>query len=281
MLDRQQTVEHIAFSGTGTAFHPDTGEVLVYAPAATHKVTNIAQAEAYKDRRKFNGRQPDFTFTAMEAIGEVISVLTTAQCGYLTLLQCYVGYDDGLLVNSNGSAMKTSDMIDALQLKRKRQTFYDFMTACINHGIITQDDGGYRVNPKYHFRGVTQNRAVVRSYTARVKQLYREVRAVDIGLMYRMFAFVHYGTNALCANPLERDPEKIRWFSGKELAEAIGIDAKELYKRLPRMKFGNEYVIARLTIGETTSYVFNPNVFYRKNTKPDDTLIAMFSTKAK
>lgn len=274
------TAEHLAFTGTGTAFDPTTGEALVYGPASTHRLVNVAQSEAYNEREQFRGRQPDFTFAAMDAISEVTNVLTTAQCGYLLVLQCYVSYEDGRLNNGNKTPMTTSDMIDALKLGRKRQTFYDFLRKCMESGIITKnDDGSYNVNPRYHFRGVTHNRAVIRSYTAKVKAVYREVNAADLGLMYRMLPFVHYGTNALCANPTEKYPHNIRWFNGKELADAIGIHEKSLSRSLPRMKFGDEYVIARLNVGGTMKYVFNPNVFYRKNTAPDDTLIAMFNVK--
>jgi hypothetical protein len=281
-LTRQYTAEHIAFSGTGSAYDPQTGEALVYAPAETHRVVSIAQSESYHEIEEFKGRQVDFTFTAMDAISEIIGALTTAQCGYLLVLQCYVSYEDGRLNNANKTPMDTSDMIAALKLGRKRQTFYDFLRKCLDNGIITKNDNGsYNVNPRYHFRGVTHNRAVVRSYTAKVKAAYREVNAADLGLMYRMLPYVHYGTNALCDNPTERDPLYIRWFNGKELAEAIGVHEKTLSGRLTRMKFGDEYVIARLNVGGTMKYVFNPNVFYRKNTTPDDTLIAMFNVNYK
>lgn len=273
------TAEHIAFTGTGTAFDPDTGEALIYAPADTHRVVSIAQYDAHQAREEYKGRQRDFTFFAMEAAHEVISVLTTAQCGYLLVLQCYVDYTDGRLLKGRKQPMSTADMLSALKLTRKRQTFYDFLAQCVGHTIILRnEDDSYSVNPRYHFRGATQNRAVIRSYTAKVREIYREVNAADLGLIYRMLAFVHYGTNALCANPFEKDAREIRWFNGKELADAIGVHEKTLSGRLSRLKFGDEYVIARLKLGkDVTKYVFNPNVFYRKDTEPDDTLIAMFN----
>jgi hypothetical protein len=274
------TEEHRYFTDVRTEIDAETGEVRVSAPADTHYVRSYAQDEAYKERESFRGRQVDFTFAAMEAIHEVIDVLTTAQCGYLLVLQCYVDYDSGTLINADKTPMVTSDMIEALQLKRKRQTFYDFLRACLESGIMSKsDDGRYGINPRYHFRGVTRNKAVVRSYTAMVRQVYRSVKAVDLGLMYRMLPYVHYGTNALCTNPLERDPKKIRWFNGRELAEAIGVDEKTLIRRLPRMVFGEEYVVARLKVGDVDGYFFNPNVFYRKDTRPDDTLLSMFNVK--
>ncbi|RSL29117.1 hypothetical protein D7Z54_32935, partial [Salibacterium salarium] len=145
------------------------------------------------------------------------------------------------------------------------------------HRIITEADGEYYVNQRYHFRGAFSDQHVVKSYITKVKQVYREVKAADIGLMYRMLPYVHMETNALCDNPFEKNPQKIRWFSRKELAEAIGVNPATLGRRLPKMTFGDEYVIARIKVGGSERYTFNPNVFYRRNTKPDDTLVAMFN----
>ncbi|MFF2886656.1 hypothetical protein [Paenibacillus sp. NPDC057967] len=254
---------------------------LTLNPGEEVRKSTAKQRESFREREEFTGRAPDFTFADISEIDSVIGALTTAQCGYLLVLQCYVGYDDGRLVDGNKRVLTTALMMDVLQLKRKRQTFYDFLTVSLDNGILTKnDDGSYCVNPRYHFRGATQNRAVIRSYTAKVRHLYREVNAADIGLMYRMLPYVHYGTNALCANPTETDPMKIRWLNGKELAEAIGVHEKSLSRSLPRMKFGGEYVIARLKFGasnEPVRYFFNPNVFYRKSKAPDDTLLAMFN----
>jgi len=268
-------------SVTMTLVNPETGELVnaaVLAPG--DRITSAKQRESYgklPHNTQSTGRDIGFTFTAMDAIHEIISVLTTAQCGYLLALQSYVGFDGGRLINGKSGDMTTADMMDALQLKRKRQTFYDFLTRCLDNEIITKnEDGSYSVNLRYHFRGAIGNRAVVRSYTAKLRQVYREVKAVDLGLMYRMLPYVHYGTNALCANPLEKYPKKIRWFNVKELAEAIGVDDKTLSRRLPLMKFGNEYVIGRFQLGESRKFIFNPNVFYRNSSVPDGLMTAMF-----
>ena len=67
----------------------------------------------------------------MPNIHEVYDALTTAQCGYLMLLQCYVDYN-GILVKSSRdkTPMTTADMMSVLQLAKKRMTFYDFLSAC-------------------------------------------------------------------------------------------------------------------------------------------------------
>ncbi|MCU5519824.1 hypothetical protein [Bacillus cereus] len=277
------TNEHRYF-GSVFSYVDESGEKRISAPSSSHKVISIAQSDAYKEKVELEnfriGRQADFTASNMDTLHEVYSVLTTAQCGYLMLLQCYVSYDGGTLVNANKTAMTTNDMMNVLQLKHKRSSFYDFIKACMKYRIITEEDGVYAVNPRYHFRGVFSNRYVVKSYTAKIRRVYREVKATDIGLIYRMLPFIHYDTNALCENPSEVDPKKIRWFNRKELSEAIGINSDTLGRRLPKMTIDGSYVVARIKVGnEPERYTFNPNVFYRKGCEPDKTLQAMFNVK--
>lgn len=234
-----------------------------------------------KAKESRTGRAVDFTNANMRHLHEVYDVLTTPQCGYLMLLQCYVGWDDGLIVNPDKSPMKPADMQRVLQLTgTKRSTYSDFMRACEDNGIILRlPDGGYAVNRRYHFKGAIDSRAVIKTYTAKLKRVYREVKASDIGLIYRMLPFVHMSTNALCADPFERDPKKIRWFTQKELADVLGVDARTLRRRLPHMKFDGMYVVARIKLGDTERYTFNHHVFYRQDNEPDDTLTAMFTVE--
>lgn len=281
---QNRTDEALHFSGVET-YADENGELRISAPALTHKVVNIKQSEAYKAEKEAEswrkGRQPEFTASNMRNLHEVYRALTTAQCGYLMLLQCYVDFDGGTLINPNKSPMTTSDMIAVLQLDKKRSTFYDFLDECINYGIITENNGKYAVNPRYHFRGAFNDQFVVKSYSAKIKHVYREVKAADIGLLYRMLPFVHYETNALCENPFEKDPSNINWFSRKGLAEAIGVSPGEISRRLPRMTFDGEYVIAQVKVGNKRMYMLNPWVFYRKNSAPDSTLQAVFNAKPK
>lgn len=279
-----QTDEHRYFDGV-FSYIDENGEARISAPIHTHRVVSYAQSQAFREeqeRKKWqSGRQADFTATNMLNLNEVYSVLTTAQCGYLMLLQCYVSYDGGTLVNSDKTPMSTGDMMDVLQLTKKASTFYDFLNACIEHDIVQEIGGHYAVNPRYHFRGAFNDQYVVKSYTAKIKRVYREVKATDIGLIYRMIPFIHYETNTLCENPFESNPSLVRTFNRKQLAEAIGVSPGEISRRLPNMTFDGEYVIAKVKVGGKESYMFNPWVFYRKNSEPDKTLQTMFNVKPK
>lgn len=240
------------------------------------------QAEGYRKhvaKLDRHGRSDEFTNANMRYLHEVYDVLTTPQCGYLMLLQCYVGWDDGIIENPDGRPMTTEDMRQVLGLTgTKKSTFYDFFSACVDRGIIVEADGGHAINDRYHFKGALADVHAIKTYAAKLRRVYREVRANDIGLIYRMLPFVHMSTNALCADPFERDPKKIRWFSQKELADAIGVDTSTLRRRMPLMRFDGEYVIARIKLGsEPERYTFNPSVFYRQDKTPESSLLAMFS----
>lgn len=264
------------------------GRTRVDAPTDTHKLVNKAQSDAFKaevEAREWRrSNEPDYTNADMSNLGEVEKVLTSAQCGYLMLLQCYVSYDDGVIAHPSKSTDKTPmtkpEMMRTLQLHKKRQTFYDFFEACECYGIIRENvDGSYSVNDRYHFRGAFNSRAVVKTYAVTLRRVYREVKASDIGLIYRMLPYVHMSTNALCENPLERDPRKIRWFTQKELAAVIGVAPDTLGKSVRRMRFDGRPVLAqaKLLPEDPTKFIFNPYVFYRKKSEPDGLLAALFS----
>lgn len=261
-------------SSTWVYLNTETGEV-----KETQSITkrNAAYAQ-HKAKEQREGRKLEFTNANMVHIHEVYDVLTTAQCGYLMLLQCYIEYDTGTIINPDKSPMTTDNMKAALQLTKKKSTFYDFLNACLANDIIREDGGEYSVNNRYHFKGAMAGTHAIKSYTAKLKRVYSEVKASDIGLIYRMLPLVHMSTNALCDNAFEKNPRKVRWLNQKELADFIGVDAKYFSRRLKLMKFDGEYVVARIKVGsEPVRFTMNPSVFYRQDSRPDDTLLAMFN----
>lgn len=206
-------------------YNTETGELKEMQSVANRN--NGYKQKVAKEQR--DGRSHDFTNANMTYIHEVYNVLTTAQCGYLMLLQCYVGWSDGIIVNPDKTPMTTKDMRSVLQLNRKRSTFYDFFKACVANSVIAEnEDGTYSVNERYHFKGAFDSQFVVKAYSTKVKRVYSEVKASDIGLIYRMLPYVHMSTNALCSDPSEVNPKAIDWFTRGELAEAIGVDADTL-----------------------------------------------------
>jgi hypothetical protein len=279
--DLKRKVNDIRSGKSGADLHRINGHWYV---DSSGKIGKFKTLDKIDSERKYamirRGKPRDYTSTNMENVSAITDKLTNAQCGYLLRLQCNIEYETGMIVHKNKSNMSTSDMISILGLSRKRQTFYDFFSACIDNGIVSEFDVGYRINPRYHFKGESNVPYYIKSYTAKVEQVYREVKAADIGLIYRMLQYVHYDTNALCSNPFEKDPTKVSKFNRKQLADALGISPTHVSNRLPKMKFGNEYVVAKVTFAGDVFYMINPYVFYRKKgeaDKFDNTLKMMFT----
>ena len=239
----------------------------------------VMRKRGHKSVRKA-GRQVSFTVTNMRNIHEVCNALTTTQCGYLMRLQCHISYEEGTLINADKTPMNRRDMINELKLTKKRSTFYDFLSACLEHDIIRKENDNYTVNNKYHFKGTFNDKYVIKSYITKIKQIYKEVKASDIGLIYRMLPYVNLKTNTLCENPFESDLVKLKPFNLSELANAIGISSGEIGRRLPKMKFGDEYVIAKVKFNEKKSYMVNPWVFYRDHDDPHPALQHVFDAKS-
>jgi hypothetical protein len=123
------------------------------------------------------------------------------------------------------------------------------------------------------------NEKVIRSFTSKVRELYTKKNAKDLGFVYRLLPYVHYETNTVCHNPYETDPKKIKKMSQQDIAELVGLDVRNVRRKMNRMTLGSEYVFAEITVGKYKHYKVNPFLFYRKNGKPDATLQSIFTIR--
>lgn len=230
----------------------------------------LAQREAGRRimRQNREGRKDSFFFSVMERMNYVTSVLTPAQCGYLLVLTSHVDFE-GLLIRSEKD---TAPMTQALMQKTlklsdtKRSTFTDFLDVCLNNGIIKREGDDYYVEKGFHFRGKTKGERVVRTYITQLREMYKEVSAHDIGLLYRLIPFIHVDTNILCTNPNEKDARSVVKFNRKTLAEAIGVTPQVISRATSRMIYDGKSVFAKVTTAtDGTFYMLNPSIFRRSD----------------
>lgn len=255
-----------------------------YATDATGKlfeVKSAAQAEARRiwSAQQGQGRGHTFFFNGMDRLPYVSNALTLAQSGYLLILASYLSFD-GVIVRSENDPepMSTADMRAVLRLTgTKESTFYDFLDACMNYGIITKTDGGYAITRQFHFKGKASNDRVVRTFISRLRAMYSDVSAHDIGILYRLIPHIHKESNILCANPEEPVPSNVRKFNRKQLAEAVGVEPDIVTRAVKRMIFDGHSVFAKVTTAtDGTFYMLNPNVFRRKDTEFDPAVRGIF-----
>ena len=257
--------------GVEEYYNEETGQNLLIVDSETHYVGSYAQQEA---QRRFaiqseGGRKESFFFNGMERLDYVIEALTTAQCGYLLVLSSYIDFD-GLIIRSekDKTPMSTTDMQRVLRLTgTKQSTFYDFMDACAAHGIITEsDDGRFYVTRQFHFRGKTAGDRVVKTIIAKLREMYTEVSAHDIGILYRMIPYIHIDSNMLCVNPEEKSPKHVRKLNRKQLAEVADVSPALISRATGRMTYRGKSVFAKITTAtDGTYYMLNPEIFKRND----------------
>lgn len=276
LLDNVNVSEVVDVSNCVEEYYDDiTDRNLLIVDSETHYVGSIAQKEA---QQRFamhggEGRKEKFFFNGMERLDYVIEALTTAQCGYLLVLSSYIDYD-GLIIRTENdpTPMSTEDMQRVLSITPARSsTFYDFLSACTSYGIITDSgDGRYYVTRRFHFRGKTDGERVVMTIIARLREMFKEISAHDIGLLYRLIPYIHIDSNMLCANPEEKSPKHVRKFNRKELAEVLGVSPALISRATGRMIYRGKSVFARITTAtDGTYYMLNPDIF-RRNTRKYD-----------
>lgn len=250
----------------------DTGET---KELAEHQQARTNQRKGYAKVKE--GRNHDFTFTNMDSIARVIEAIEDKHCGYLLYLQCFIAYEDGVLTNPNRdkTPMTKNEIMGTLGLKKT--AFYDFYRNMVGKGIIIEnDDKTFSVNEDYHFKGSTTNTATIKSFTAKVRDLYTAKDAKKLGFIYKLLPYVHFDTNTICNNPYERDMAQVKQLSKNDIAEITGVTEKTVYSYLRKTKLGEQFIFAEVRSGNTHYYKLNPFIFYRKKGRPDASLREMF-----
>lgn len=226
-------------------------------------------------KRRSEGRSKSFTFTHMGNVYEVIQSLSTAQCGLLLVLITFIDYD-GVLRNPDKTAMTKNDIRKVLKLEGKR-SFYDFMKVSLEAGILIEVDDQFTVNSRYHFKGNSRSKELVRVLATQVRELHKENKLTDIGILYKIQAHVHVTRNVLVKNPNETDEDKIEFLNREELAGILGISTEQVRKVIGRLRVDGQLVVASMRLGRDNHFVVNPDVFNRAT--HDETLRTLFRSK--
>ncbi|MFX3624019.1 MAG: hypothetical protein ACE3JP_08265 [Ectobacillus sp.] len=239
-------------------------------------IRSHAQDQAFYElkKRQKEGRSRGFTFTQMGNVHEVILKLTTAQCGLLLVLITYIDFD-GVLRNPDKTPMSKKDIRAALKLEGKR-SFYDFMKVTLEAGILIEDGKRYIVNSRYHFKGNSRNKELVRVLSAKVRELHKQNKITDIGMFYKIQAYVHIKRNVLVKNPNETNLDKLEYLNKEELADVLDVSVEQVSKVLNRLKLDGQHCVAQLKIGREVNFVVNPDIFSRTASVKDETLRTLF-----
>lgn len=250
-----------------------TGEVLT-----DYTIRHRNQDEAYKKMQKRGKDTRHFSLTHMKHIREVTNDLSNTYCGYVVMLQPYIEYETNVILDGKKEPAKRAAL--AKILKVSPRTVKAVVTELKGKEIIYEEDGCFTVNPRYHLRGKTgaETQSMIKTFFSTVKCL--DVKAADLGFVYKLLPNVHLETNMICNDPFCASGE-IRFLNEKQIGDLVGMSEKKARETLARLrKAGVVGVWHRAKDSREKLTVLNPYIFYRKSGQPDGTLDALFTSKS-
>lgn len=243
---------------------------IYYFESVEQKETRIRSAALGRDQRVFS-------FSHMQHMKDITTNLSNKYCGYILLLQPYISFKSGMLVNDE-KPLKIAEIGDILGItKRTAQTLVKELEL---RSILFETDGTFTINSRYHFRKRAGDEvdALIKTFFTPLKRI--KLTTADLGFLYKLLPHVHLDTNVICADPFVENPEDVRFLNERSIAEIVGMNvdkARETMKRLHKAGVIGEWTMEG--DGREKLTVLNPYVFYRKAGEPDGLLRTLFAAK--
>lgn len=259
---RRDSVKGVLTPGHGRYAHDESGKAYVFK-----SLEQLIKDRKFYATKANGGRNEAFIWSVIKNVDYVVQALTASQRGYLLLLSTHIDYEGRLIRSENDKTpMSKEDMRKVLRLTgTKDSSFYDFLDACMNHGIITHDPERdvYYVTKRFHFKGSTYNERVVKTMVMRLREMAKELTPNDIGLLYGIIPYIHVSSNYICANPEESDLRHVVRLNQRELAEKLRIHPKSLARAIGRMSYRGHPMFAKVTAGGRSYFMVTPLLFLR------------------
>lgn len=242
--------------------------------------TDIERYESARVRRWAQKDRRHFSFGHMLRMREITAELSNKYCGYVLLLQPYIAFKSNVLVREGREDIPLSTADLALIWDVSKRTARAVVSELEARSILFETDGVYTLNDRYHFRkkaGASEVDALIKTYFTTLKSF--DLKAADLGFVYKLLPYVHYETNLVCSDPFAPAHE-IRFLTDNELADIVGLNVRDTRSALKRLRDANiigEWINAKDRREKFTA--LNPYVFYRRNGEPDGTTAALFNVK--
>lgn len=220
--------------------------------------------------------------------------LTPNEITTLMLLSTYMGqYNSQILVTSKGRNISKKECMALLD--QKSSTFYKTWSRLTDGGYLSEGPEGIAITSNFWFGVAPEDAAYrwTRIYKQRFRKLYRtlpKTKRKYVGYLFLALDYLHPKYNIFCRNPDEKDLNKIKPLSIKELLTLAGVNPKDertiatITKLLRETTFGeNEHfcTIVRIENTNTQMLMLNPRVWYRGkwSQATKDTTMQMLMTR--
>lgn len=194
------------------------------------------EAELFNGKVKHNSKKHGgFTFLRIE---NALNGINPATVGRLAYLSTYMEYGNQLLMRSKNHPMIKSDLPEVLLISR--DTANKFFNECENAGLIEAHGSEGLYMNEIFFRDKTTDKNQIKLYRTTIQQLYKRTLPKYIknfGYVVQLVSHINREWNVVCHNPAEKESEKVRIMTMKELCKVIDYDYSHI-SRLNEALFG-------------------------------------------
>lgn len=257
------------------------------------------QEQAWKDKeeKKASRNGSTFTFTDMGEVQQLkeenameYDGLTAKELGYYLVLQTYMSFDNILFKSSHSTKPMNRGIIGEVLGISNRSAIKKTVDKFLEKGLLsnqdyTLEDGKtvecFVINEQYHYKGKAKNKHVLKVFSTRIRELYKQVGAGDLGFIYSLLPYVHFEQNILCTNPHELNSRLINVLTLQDIVDKTGVSSREVRRKINQLTFDGMGCIKIESLLGKKCYRMNPFVVYRKDGEPPKLLKDSFLIRGK
>lgn len=253
-----------------------TGEIIDHENGIFYRskeISAIKQKEAEREcSRRISEIYKDygrFTWLIFRYCEQLLPDVSGSDLAKLLYLATYIGYD-GVIVNGS-TAATSAKMMEMLCVSR--HTYDNFMENMRDGGVITEDNGKFRVNDGIVFRGKLPKKQAddyIRLNHGGIRRIYVETppaKHATLSYLYRLIPYVNAEHSILCMNPREKEIGRIEPMTLSQCLKICGAASNSERKatELFQLKCDGKFVIRCLTDNfsdQRQFIIINPTIYY-------------------
>jgi hypothetical protein len=254
---------------------PETGRTIVYGYSdevsiKTHET--LDEWREAKERKEATARDNrHYVNCYHDPITELNGKLAVNELGTIAKLLPYIKMNSGGNLFYDGKRMGIAEICKAIG-KKSRWTI-DIVKSLVESGVLIKERDGRRdvfnVNERYHTIGHTLNdRYYTKLYQTKTRTDIANISVQAAGVLYKALPFFHYDVYYLCANPNERNHDRIKHLTQAHFAEIAGIEPMLAHRSMNELSRHGFVMIIKAYGG--TNILVNPDVMFRKKDTYDE-----------
>lgn len=215
-----------------------------------------------REQAKLRIKGKKFVVCPHDRVKELSQKLKLNELGAVIKLLPYMQQNlDGLLMK-DGKNMKIEDIQRVIGKKRGMTT--TILNSLGEAGVIIKNSAmktrSYSISRTYHWMGdVEPTLRWTKLYQVENRTRLATLTIQEAGMLYKLLPYFHYETYWLCANPSDKEVQRL---NHQQLAELIGESPRvvnEHMRKLDKLGF-----LMKLQSHGAVNYLVNPDIMFRQ-----------------